>query len=558
MLDAESVAGYAFNRRSALKRTAGTALLLSSVAMFEPLVKARPALAATKAATSPSATSFSDIQFNLGAFFPAPKTLNDGGGAIQVGFPPVFAVFQPATLNRTPTTADQTTLANALNQIEASFSPSASGLLIQSISYGLPYFNRLQQSVVTANIPVTDGTNQLALIEAVPFDTDVVDGLVGGPNAIIPNVIKARFNVDVVIEKNDVLLTTRSDSLANLTNANLWLQGSNSLNGKSVKSPAFNGLFTFQTPRVQFVQQGLPKTIAEENDFEFANRMNSFSTMTFGFIDQQTNSAGPAAICTFAGNSSAVQTNAVAGNYLDNGAIQHFSHDIEDAFQFFATESQEPNKTPAGEPFTERVQYMFASNILGTTNGLPDSNAGNSDQFTNGGGPALLPNIFQGTGAALAAAQDSAGQFTANNATLNATFTGTPRIGHEASLQQVSRASDGTPLHIRNDGPGFYSLDVPAFNTSGTGTGAGVFVTKGTNVPAGSNQFKLQFSIYLATAQLFASMRNATAAQQLDAQFLGGESSDNGLERHITATRRQNFLVPPRRHRAFPLVELQS
>ena len=31
---------------------------------------------------------------------------------------------------------------------------------------------------------------------------------------------------------------------------------------------------------------------------------------------------------------------------------------------------------------------------------------------------------------------------------------------------------------------------------------------------------------------------------------------DNGLERFLTATRRQNFLVPPRRHRAFPLTEL--
>jgi hypothetical protein len=29
-----------------------------------------------------------------------------------------------------------------------------------------------------------------------------------------------------------------------------------------------------------------------------------------------------------------------------------------------------------------------------------------------------------------------------------------------------------------------------------------------------------------------------------------------GLERFLTATRRQNFLIPPRRHRAFPLVEL--
>jgi hypothetical protein len=51
-------------------------------------------------------------------------------------------------------------------------------------------------------------------------------------------------------------------------------------------------------------------------------------------------------------------------------------------------------------------------------------------------------------------------------------------------------------------------------------------------------------------------MRNAAAAQQFQKQFLGGQDDDNGLERFITATRRQNFLVPPRRHRAFPLLEL--
>ncbi len=34
------------------------------------------------------------------------------------------------------------------------------------------------------------------------------------------------------------------------------------------------------------------------------------------------------------------------------------------------------------------------------------------------------------------------------------------------------------------------------------------------------------------------------------------DNDDNGLERFITSTRRQNFLVPPRAHRAFPLLEL--
>lgn len=57
-------------------------------------------------------------------------------------------------------------------------------------------------------------------------------------------------------------------------------------------------------------------------------------------------------------------------------------------------------------------------------------------------------------------------------------------------------------------------------------------------------------------AGLFAQMRTAAAAQQLQQQFLGGQGDDNGLERFIVATRRQNFLVPPRRHRAFPLLEL--
>jgi hypothetical protein len=91
-------------------------------------------------------------------------------------------------------------------------------------------------------------------------------------------------------------------------------------------------------------------------------------------------------------------------------------------------------------------------------------------------------------------------------------------------------------------------MDVPAFRTF---PGA-----NGVDVPAGSNQFKLQFIVFVPTAQFFAAMRTNAAAQDLEHEFQANSSDDNGLERHITATRRQNFLVPPRRHRAFPLVEL--
>jgi hypothetical protein len=536
-MDAETLKGNILSRRSAIKRGAATAFLLSQATMFEQLVIApsRPAVAAT---------GFSDIQYNMGAFVHPPAVYNDGAGNVTAQFPVVFTLFLPAVLTRTPTRSDQSTLANALALIEAVYPASPSGVLIFSVSYGRPYFNRLSQSVVSAHMPhLSSDPSRFVLEEAFPMPTDVVGGFVGGPNAPIPNVTKDRFNVNVVIESNDMLFQFRSDNMSNLSDVSLWLQGSNHLNGQNIPSPAFNGLLSFQTPRIQFMQIGMPRSVADQYGFEFAPRINPNSSMAMGFVDQQVNASGPAAITTFVGNSSAKLTDAKPGDYFDNGSIAHFSHVIEDLYQFYATPGQD-SRRPDGEPFTERCQYMFTSNQLGTPNGIPA--AGNADQFTNGGGPAFINNVFQGTSSAADEAQDSAGQFSPSNQSLNATFTGTGRIGHNAALQRVSRAADGTPIHIRMDGPGVDTMDVPAFQP---------FPGQPT-VPAGSNQFKLQFMIFVPTADFFARMRTSAAAQDLQKQFLNGEDDDNGLERFITATRRQNFLVPPRRHRSFPLIEL--
>ena len=66
---------------------------------------------------------------------------------------------------------------------------------------------------------------------------------------------------------------------------------------------------------------------------------------------------------------------------------------------------------------------------------------------------------------------------------------------------------------------------------------------------------KLQFTAFVPTADFFDKMRRNQAALNLQTQFVVNPL-DNGLERFLTSTRRQNFLCPPRRHRAFPLVEL--
>ena len=94
-------------------------------------------------------------------------------------------------------------------------------------------------------------------------------------------------------------------------------------------------------------------------------------------------------------------------------------------------------------------------------------------------------------------------------------------------------APDGTPLHIRMDGAGLDAMDVPD----------------------GSLQAKLQFAMFVPTADFFARLRRDQASLDL-VQAFAVDPRHAGVERFITATRRQNFLVPPRRHRAFPLVEL--
>ena len=324
---------------------------------------------------------------------PAGNVATEG---VHFRFGPVYTLFFTAELTRMPTKEDQKVLEDAFSTIEISY-PFSPGGAFTFISYGLPYFNRLPVSLVSSHMPrlLVDNT-RFALEEAVPGPTDV--------SVLNPDSKKKIFNVAVVIEKNDLLFTLRSDSLSNLKSISEWLQGSNSLNDQKVQSPSFNGLLTFTSSRLMFVQSGLPRKIADANKLSFASRINPHSPMWMGFADQQGNGAGPAEITTFQGNASARFTNTVPGDYFFNGSIQHLSHVIQDLNQFYA----HPD-----EPFTERCQYMFRSN--------PIPSVGNTDQFTDGGGPAFLDNSYQGIHDARVNAQ-AAG-----------TFQGKHRMGHLAA-----------------------------------------------------------------------------------------------------------------------------
>jgi hypothetical protein len=487
------------DRRRFLKLSTATALSVPTIAALENVT---PFTREAIAQSTPS-----DIQFAIGPFIAPAQTVN----GVQVQFGPIYTMFVTARLNRTPTRTDQTNFRSALNIIEQNFPWRASGIFT-FVSYGRPYFNRLpggiNGTIVSSRMPrLRDNTSRFVLEEAVPGPTDV-------PNATKRSPL---FNVPVRIETNDILFTIRGNDLINVTDVTNWLGGSQRLLSRSVPMPGnvFQS-WTITSRRLMFARRNLPREVADAHNLQFRDRVNPESVMWMGIADQQTNASGPPQICTFVGNSSARLTNATAGSYFDNGSIQHLSHVIQDLNQFYAREGED-GFDEEDETYLERIQYLMHA---------PPPNRGFADQFTNGGGPFVVPNVFQGTDRALRSARGDDTDIDPDTGQRQ------HRIGHESALQRSSRAADGTPIHIRMDGPGYDNLDVPG----------------GVELP------KLQFTVFIPTAEFFRVMRVNGASLDLAAQF-DVDDADNGLERFLSATRRQNFLIPPRRNRAFPLIE---
>jgi hypothetical protein len=510
-LDTLHLGSSAVSRRGAIKGAGALAMGAGALDMAAPLAfvpnrtkHRRPVAQRDGARGRVSVQELPDIQFDIGAVSAAPQIADTG---VVFAMPPVHTFFLTATLKRTPHLADKTELNRVLATLERTY-PFDAANLIAFVSYGLPYFRRLpgglNGNLVGSRIPrLRSNTTRLALEEAVVSPTDVA------PQN--PDITKVRYQVPVRIEHNDLLFTLRSDNPQYLQDVIDWFGGSDTLRGQGVQSPRWGDLLSFTSSRYMFIQIGMPKAVALKNGLPFAKFVRQESPMWMGFADQQTNAAGPAQICTFTGNSSARLTTARPGDYFDNGSIQILAHDILDMLQFF--DMAGPTAVPGDDAvFTERVQYMFHS---------PAINPGFLDQLTDGGGPSFLPAENRGPHYA---AQTAAGIGTEDNE---------HRMGHLSCLQRSSRAADGTPIHMRMDGPGFDNMDVPD----------------------GSRQPKLQFTAFVPTSDFFATMRRNQASLDLQERFAVDED-ENGLERFLTATRRQNFLIPPRRNRAFPLVEL--
>lgn len=106
-------------------------------------------------------------------------------------------------------------------------------------------------------------------------------------------------------------------------------------------------------------------------------------------------------------------------------------------------------------------------------------------------------------------------------------------IGHNEAVQRGSRTLEGQALQLRVD---FNTLD--ALDTAGPRTG-------------------VHFLSFSPGSQVFQQSRQGMDATDVAGAYQIAPKA-NGINAFIRATRRQNFLVPPRAHRAFPLLELSA
>jgi len=103
-------------------------------------------------------------------------------------------------------------------------------------------------------------------------------------------------------------------------------------------------------------------------------------------------------------------------------------------------------------------------------------------------------------------------------------------VGHNEAVQRGSRTPEGQALQLRVDFNTMDALDTPRPHPG------------------------VHFLAFTPGSEIFHRSRRAMDATDLVGTYRVPAPA-NGINSFIRATRRQNFLVPPRRHRAFPLIE---
>jgi hypothetical protein len=433
-------------------------------------------------------------------------------GTVAVHVPPLHDQVITARLNA-PANAKgfeeaQQHLEAVLLDLERQFPPTPAGVGI-TVAWGLPYFQRYIPSLGKKSGFFEAGTRYPAYLP-IDVQTSKTEG------RTVYAVQDARtFPSDqpppgfgpVRLEQNDVAVLLRSDSLDNI------MQASNALFGP--ESNQAGSLFKVTSVRRGFAgggfygQQGLPSKLALAARIPGAQSIPAQAALFLGFTSTLVSNMGPGTIANL--ETLPGLTDQWPNGYFKQGTTMHLSHLFEDLATWYE------EGFPQYARRVEAMQYPGVSPATGTLAlqppGQSEAQVAHGVQRYHGYGHSGSLSVVDSTGSRT-------------------------RSNYGAAYPT------GTTIPVRGD---FNTLDNPFHYTSDP---TADHYSK--NPAAG-----LHFLMFQPTIEFFNRVRLSMDGHFPDQTLpIAPRSRHAGINSVLHTTHRQNYLVPPRRHRSYPLAEL--
>ncbi len=303
---------------------------------------------------------------------------------------------------------------------------------------------------------------------------------------------------DTKLESNDVAFVLRSDVRAHIDDATKRIRDSKLFELTSIRRGFAGGGFDGG--------RSLPKQLAEAAQVPGADLIPDTAELFLGFTSTQRAGMGPGPIANF---ETLGYVDFRGSDYFVHGTHMHLSHINEDVEAWYLNFD-----------FDERVATAFRPNL----------------------------SVKQDTQTVRQGPED-----VSTGADVHRDYQASGRIGHSAAIQTTSRLDrdvavegvvypKGTAIPVRAD---FNTLDNP-FLWSELPAEIGATPAAG-----------VHFIVFNPTGDDFRRNRRAMDGQLPDGKIAFTPRDRNqGFNSILSTTHRQNFLVPPRRHRSFPLAEL--
>jgi hypothetical protein len=416
---------------------------------------------------------------------------------IEVLVPPLHHRVVTANLRvKTPAALAkaQARLERALQTLETRYPATPAGLGV-TVGWGLPYFRRVVPKL-------SDGRRYPRYL---PVDTR--SSKQKGTN--VPAVLDAvRFpsdGPDVVLGADDVVFQLRSDQVAHLDDAYDALLS------------RLGDVFAVRSVRNGFVGggfgtgPGLAKQMALAAGVPGADLIVDGVQMFLGFTSTQKAAMAPDRIANF--ETLRGFTDQAPRTFWSGGTAMHLSHLNEDLERWWRD-----------VPFQDQLRSMTRPGL-----NVPDKTYTIAEDIT---------------------VVEKAADVHADLAKFGA-------VGHSAALQTVTRlAADTRDAYGALRARGTAIVQRADFNTLDNPFAQSVIAGEVSATPAAG----LHFVAFAPTSDLFNRARRALDGQLGDGSTLplDPRAPAQGFNSFVKATHRQNFLVPPRTQRSFPLLRLRA